>query len=225
MQINGTGIHQSELHHVTNCMHDHKHSLDGKMASPSSSTSVATQPPQSKIEQQLQPSFSLSAWVQNTLSGTQAILFKLFGIVSDKEPGDTRQNGAEMLAPIIPSSDSGPHISQIEVASTIAQPPQTINNNPHFVPIQENATPWQRIKVRFQNIAGSLTGFMAKHFSFSNNSSFHTKQERPKEDLSRHSRFRKDELEIDCIITDDSFLMDSYNDKGEYSKLSSKNTN
>jgi len=224
MQINGTGIHQSELHHVTNCMHDHKHSLDGKMASPSSSTSTATQPTQSKIEQQMQPSFSLSAWVQNTLSGTQAFIFKLFGIISDKESGHTKQNGSETLAPIIPAGNAEPHISQMEVASTIAQPPQTININPHFVPIQENITPLQRIKMRFQNIAGSLTGFMAKHFSFSNNSSFQARQERPKEDLSRHSRFRKDELEIDCIITDDSFLMDSYNDKGEYSKLSSKNT-
>lgn len=220
MQINTTGLHQSEMHHVTNCMHDHGHTIDQKMDMPASGGTNTPQTTETKTET-LQPTFSLSAWLQNALSGAQVTLFKLFGTLSDGKPGDTNQKGAEVMAPISPSETSLPHITQVEAVSTLAQTP-TIDNNPHFVPIQENTTPWQRIKVRFQNIAGSLTGFMAKHFSFSNNSSFHTKQERPKEDLSRHSRFRKDEVEINCIITDDSFLMDSYNNKGEYSKLSSK---
>lgn len=220
MQINTTNLHHSDMHQVTNCMHDHGHSLEGKMSAASSGAAATSQSTAPKTEQ-LQPTFSLSAWLQNTLSGAQAVLFKFFGTTGDGTPGDTNQNGAEVMAPIAPSDMSSPHITQVEAVSTLAQPP-TIDNNPHFVPIQENVTPWQRIKVRFQNVAGSLTGFMAKHFSFSNNSSFHTRQEKPKEDLSRHNRFRKDEVEINCIITDDSFLMDSYNNKGEYSTLSSK---
>ena len=37
--------------------------------------------------------------------------------------------------------------------------------------------------------------------------------------MRRRSKYRQDELEIDCVLTDESYLLDSYDRKGEYSQL------
>lgn len=245
MQMNGIGSNHSNMHHVTNCIHDHKHSLEGKVGGAAANTSATSQQVTATSEQSGQ-AFSLSGWLQNTLSGARSLLGNIWGSKEDAVQGEVAvQAGEETMADIAAQNVSAIttgsasiqsglqqslhreqaqtntlHASQIEAASATVQPAQNFNNNPYFAAIQEDAAPrqtmWQKLKVRFQNISG----FLAKRFSFSNSSSFQTKQERPKEDLSRHSRYREDEVEIDCILTDDSYLMDSYNKKGEYSKLS-----
>lgn len=245
MQLNGIGSSHSDMHQVTNCIHDHKKSLEGKVSGANVGTSDAAQQT-AGTSGQSGDAFSLSAWLQNTLSGAKHLFGKIWGSETSIEQGEvTAVIGTETLADIVaqneaevvnnvldmqnnlqqspfqqPTDTPTLHASQIEAASATVQSTQNYNNNPYFSAIPENVAPqqtiWQKIKVRFENI----TGFLAKRFSFSNSSTFQTKQERPKEDLRRHSRYREDELEIDCIITDDSYLMDSYNKKGEYSKLS-----
>lgn len=209
MQTSGIGSSHSDAHQVTTCIHNHKHQLEGEVQGAAPSASSTTQQVQSTSEQKGE-SFSLSSWLQNTLSGAKRLLGKIWGESAESAQGEIAET----------THTNTLHSSQIEAASATVQPVQNYNNNPYFSAIEENATPqqsiWQKIKVRFQNI----TGFLTKRFSFSNSSSFQTKQERPKEDLRRHSRYREDDLEIDCILTDDSYLMDSYNKKGEYSKLS-----
>lgn len=245
MQMNGIGNSHSNMHHVTNCIHDHKHGMEGKVGGAAANTSTASQQVTVTSEQPGQ-AFSLSGWLQNTLSGARSLLGNIWGSKDASVQGEViaqagietvtdiaAQNASEVVTGSV-SVQSGLqqnlqqdqthtnalHVSQIEAASATVQPTQNFNNNPYFAAIQEDTAPrqtiWQKLKVRFQNISG----FLAKRFSFSNSSSFQTKQERPKEDLSRHSRYREDEVEIDCILTDDSYLMDSYNKKGEYSKLS-----
>lgn len=214
MQINGIGSNNhSDMHHVTNCIHNHKHRLEGKVGGAGGANVTAT-PSVPTSEQQSQTTFDISAWLQNTLSGVRGLFGKIWG--SDTMQQNLQQDLQQL------SDAKTLHTSQIEAASAAVQPPQNFNNNPYFAAIQENETPqqniWQKIKVRFQNIAG----FLAKRFSFAGGGAFQTKQERPKEDLRRHSRYRKDEVEIDCIVTDESYLMDSYNKKGEYSKLSTE---
>ena len=109
--------------------------------------------------------------------------------------------------------------AQVARAATAVPPPQTITHNPYFSALGDTGaqqqTLWQRLKVKFE----SITGYLTKHFSFSNPNNFQAKQEKPKEDLSKRSRYREDEMEIDCVLTDESYLMDSYNSKGEYSRL------
>lgn len=209
MQTSGIGSSHSDAHQVTTCIHNHKHQLEGEVQGAAPSASSTTQQVQSTSEQKGE-SFSLSSWLQNTLSGAKRLLGKIWGESAESAQGEIAET----------THTNTLHSSQIEAASATVQPVQNYNNNPYFSAIEENATSqqsiWQKIKVRFQNI----TGFLTKRFSFSNSSSFQTKQERPKEDLRRHSRYREDDLEIDCILTDDSYLMDSYNKKGEYSKLS-----
>lgn len=249
MQTNGIGSStHSDMHHVTNCIHNHKHRLDGKVDGAGGSGTATTQPVTTPA-QQTTASFSLSTWLQNTLSGARKLFGKIWGSDTGKIQGEVAAKaGAEILADIATQNaeevtnnvlgvqsdlqqslqqelyqqpDTGtPHRSQIEAASALVQPTQNVNNNPYFAALTEESVPqqsvWQKIKIRFQNI----TGFLAKRFSFAGGGTFQTKQEHPKEDLRRHSRYRKDDVEIDCIITDDSYLMDSYNKKGEYSKLS-----
>lgn len=129
--------------------------------------------------------------------------------------GQQRQNAANATNMI--------HAPQIAAASAAVHQPRAIQNNPYFSTIEDTNTQqavWQKIKVRFQ----SITGFLTKRFTFSGKNSFQAKQEQgqPKEDLRKHSRYHEDNLEIDCILTDDSYLLDSYDRKGEYSQLSTK---
>lgn len=218
MQINGIGNSHSDMHHVTNCIHSTQKHLDGKVggASAGAANSNMTQTI-SVTSDQTGESFSLSSWLQNALSGARRLFGRIWGSSSDTLTGETvaNQNSAQTQ-----NSAHTLHASQIEAASAVVQPSQNYNNNPYFttvadtVPTKQNV--WQKLKVQFHNI----TGFLTKRFSFGNSSSFHTGQERPKEDLRRHSRYREDDMEIDCVLTDDSYLMDSYNKKGEYSKLS-----
>ena len=71
-----------------------------------------------------------------------------------------------------------------------------------------------------KDVAGRLSGRLPGRFAgFWAKETFQTKQEQPKEDLRKRSKYRQNELEIDCVLTDDSYLQDSYNSKGEYSKL------
>ena len=245
MQINGVGSSHSDMHHVTTCIHNHKTDLEEKVGGAASSASNVTQST-ATTAQQTGETFSLSSWLQNTLSGAKRLLAKIWGSDTSNIQGETiAQAGLENVTDINAKADENVlsnavdvqsnlqqnqqqqtshmntlHASQIEAASATVQPVQSVNNNPYFSAIEEKTASqqniWQKIRVRFQNI----TGFLTKRFSFSNSSSFQAKQERPKEDLRRHSRYREDDVEIDCIITDDSYLLDSYNKRGEYSNLS-----
>ena len=218
MQINGIGSSHSDMHHVTNCIHSTQKHLDGKVggASVGAANANMTQTIPATSDQ-TGGSFSLSSWLQNALSGARRLFGRIWGSSSDTLTGETvaNQNSAQTQ-----NSAHTLHASQIEAASAVVQPSQNYNNNPYFTMVADTVTTkqnvWQKLKVQFHNI----TGFLTKRFSFGNSSSFHTGQERPKEDLRRHSRYREDDMEIDCVLTDDSYLMDSYNKKGEYSKLS-----
>lgn len=121
-----------------------------------------------------------------------------------------------------------PHTAHIAAASTAVTPQQTIQENPYFSAVENiggrQDTLWQKVKVRFKDAAGQLAGHLPRKFSgfLQTRNSFQAKQEEPKKDLRKHSKFRRDEVEIDCVLTDDSYLLDSYDRKGEYSKLSTK---
>lgn len=97
----------------------------------------------------------------------------------------------------------------------------------YFVPAQEEVQPnnWfanlkTRARLKFGEIRNSLSKYLKQDQNLNMGAgSSGTSQNKQKEDKSRLSVYKKDELEIDCIITDDSYLLDSYNRKGDYSKL------
>ena len=113
------------------------------------------------------------------------------------------------------------HNPQIAAAATAVKPQDMLQGNPYFAAVEDSTqrqNVWQKMKVQFE----AVTGFLAKRFAFSGKNSFQAKQEQPKEDLRKRSRYRGDKLDVECVLTDDSYLLDSYDRKGEYSQLSTR---
>lgn len=244
MRLNGIGSgHSSDAHHVTNCIHEHSHydKQPGKVGA-SGSASLSAQA-FSAARSQSDAQFSLSAWLKKTLMGGKKFLFGIWGNgntgvtgQSDGRPGaeqvlaqmnDTA--AAEHAASGLAGSGSPQNVSnglrtpQIAAAAT-AVPLENLQNNPYFSAVDRTAEQqgnlWQRVRVRFKNMTGQLAGHLpGKFFGAQSRSSFQAKQQRPREDLRKRSTFRKDEVQIDCMLTDDSYLLDSYDKKGEYRKL------
>ncbi len=204
MQIGGVGGgHNHSMHQVTGCMHEHEVPKKGNVAAAPSRTDRTEQ---RTVEKDAQTnSFSLGGWWRETLADARKLLGKLWG--AKAEGTGTADNSATNVAG-----------EAVAASASLRQPSQ--ENNPYFTAIEDTGrakqTIWEKVKVRFRGIAGQLTG------RFAGKNSFQTKQEKPKEDLRKHSTYRRDDVELECVLTDDSYLLDSYDRKGEYSKLSTK---
>lgn len=247
MQFNGIEQeHNRGMHHVTNCMHDHSHyKLESELHS--AAASAAKQQTVQSMEQKQEGELSLSAWLEKNLNRGKRILQGIWGsseVPGAGEAGD-KTGEAQVLALYgeddVPDRGNTPgagtdssvqgaapalHTPQIAAAVTSASL-QEMQNNPYFATLQEDGgqskTMLQKIRVKFKDITGQLAGHLpGKFFGTGKKGSFQAGKEKPKEDLRKHSRYHGDELEIDCILTDDSYLLDSYDRKGEYSRLSAK---
>lgn len=112
---------------------------------------------------------------------------------------------------------------QASHAASIVQPdlPKNAQTMQTYFTALEESNPkeqgvLERVKVRFY----SLTNQLARHSS--NQNMFQAKQEQKKEDLRRRSHYRGEDKEMECVLTDDTYLLDSYDRKGEYSQLTTK---
>lgn len=245
MQLNGIGSnHDSEMHHVTNCMHEHTHYRKQEGASGVGAASMEAQAME-MMQKEQEGELSLAAWLDKMLGNGKRFLHGLWngsGTAPGEEGGKAdvaqvplqtgEENGARSDISAAGADSRQPdtahmHATQVAAASSAVSLPQSLQDNPYFSAVRnaggQEESLLQKVKVRFKDIAGQLTGHLpGNFFSARNRNSFQAKQEKPKEDLRKHSRFHGDELEIDCILTDDSYLLDSYDRKGEYSKLSAK---
>lgn len=221
--------HGSDQHHVTGCMHTHTHyHNEGKIGNGANVSSQMTQIQMQKQQQDAQ--FSLSSWLQKMLNGGKSILKGIWGtneVNTDGAAGD-RAGSAQLMAQVGDSASSdgrGAVNSHGAVERNAA-----IQGNPYFSAMPEkNAaaymTPFQKIRSKAVAAAEKLAGRLpGKSFRFQAKNSFQARSEHRsrKEDLRKRSKYRKDELEIDCILTDESYLMDSYDRKGEYRQLTTK---
>jgi len=217
MQINGLGNgmgqHQHNMHQVTECKHGEGVSKKGPSAAPSSSNSSKDgMQKNNNGYAQMGEGFSLSSWWKKILATGQRLYISVWGEAKDH----SADLDASKKMPIETSIET---VKAAELTGPAFSKPD-LHNNPYFSAIEDTGnqkkTAWEKVCVRFQSLTGQLTG------RFSGRNSFETKQQKPKQDLRKHSRYREDDLEIDCILTDDSYLLDSYDRKGEYSKLSPK---
>lgn len=214
MQINGYGSHSVNSHEVTKCIHNHE--SDKKMggvkmsAQPSKQNQTQINTTLSDVQSE---GFGLTAWLQKMRSASKGIWLRIWGDNS----GEITDVKAEMT-----DGEDLIHVPYVtEERKVRDSAPAEQVGNPYFVPMDDTVkaqpdTMWQKMRL----VVKDITKHLQKQFS--GKSSFQMKQEQPKEDMRKHSRYRKDELEINCILTDDSYLMDSYDRKGEYSKLSTK---
>lgn len=251
MQIGGVGYeHNSSMHHVTNCVHDHgtmpKKTGGAAALEAASAASVTIR------ESRFDAGFSLSAWLADPLGNAKKLLGRIWhgsdesGSVSGNrttagsEMGDMAAMAMEKEAAegVVSGNASGGtggqagmqsasdhealHEPRVAAAAAAAKPQDFVRRNPYFSPVEDagrqSETFWQKAKVKFEAVMGHLT----KRFSFSGRNSFRARQEQQKEDLRKKSHYKRDDLEIDCVLTDESYLLDSYNRRGEYRQLSTK---
>lgn len=214
------------------------------MSKASSASAKAQQVSQNQGEGQ----FSLSAWLEKNLSKGKGLLRSFWGssqVSQAGEPGD-KSGQAQMMAQIGDSRESDaqgrlafgqeslpPDVSRTLSASHVAQAaaaaPQPRIQEDSQAAAAAQATGgqednlWRKIKVRFQDITGQLTGHRRQREARTQTrSSFQMQQERPREQSARAKKPRRDALEIDSYRVEESYLLDSYDRKGEYSKISTK---
>lgn len=234
MQINGVGSsgahnHNHNMHHVTECMHETTVSKKGSTGAASSSRNAMTQSTGQPAQES--SGFSLSSWWKKLLAVGQKLYIGVWGEAPTGKNADSvkkegQQDEAQVLASLGEDEDGQTDVgtplnttNAAEMTGAAVTKPD-LHNNPYFSAIEDTGkqkqTTWEKVRVRFHSLTGQLSG------RSSGRNSFETKQQKSKEDLRKHSRYRQDDLEIDCILTDDSYLLDSYDRKGEYSKLSPK---
>lgn len=120
------------------------------------------------------------------------------------------------------------HEPAVAAAASVAQGSLT-KGNPYFTTIADEEEHkdsfMQRVKIRFQELTDQLKKRFSGKFGdrmageYSGRGTLNSGEQKPKEDMRRHSRYREEGLEVDCVLTDDSYLMDSYDRSGGYSKL------
>lgn len=217
MQVGGLGSgHSVGDHHVTKCIHDH-HETQAETGGMSMKASSSGGAAAVQTEIQADGLSALSAWMKNMLGNSRGLLLN-FWKGGEALSGTKEQAAAGSL----PGGAAG------SIAEGRAAVPGTLQEDAQAaaaIPVAaQTRTRRQEEHNRSYLSAGETPG-KRKHAFWQKRkprNSFQTKQEKPREDLRRHSRYRKDTLEISCAFTEDSFLMDSYDRKGEYSRLTTK---
>lgn len=147
---------------------------------------------------------------------------------SSMEMSAQAQMGSNSQAQVL-SDVKRQHEAHIAAASSSVHAPQNmIDGNPYFTTNSDTGkvkeTLLQRVRIRFRDIIGQFTrrfgGRLAGQFSAKSNLA--DGRQRSRQDLRKKSRYRENDVEIDCVLTDDSYLMDSYDRRGEYSRLTTE---
>lgn len=236
MQFQGIGReeHDAQIHRVTKCMYDHS----GARTSGGAAKTASADQAQAQLQPQLE-GFSLSAWLEKYLSGGKSLLRGVWtgggtsaGGAEDgsgqvpaqmwedrgTDAAGARGNGADPVQASWPAAALQQAAAAVPVPSAQGAPALTAGAG-----VQEESL-WQKARVCFQGIAGQLTGHLRGNASSPRKkNAFHTReQERHKEEPKRSARAKKDAVEIDSHRAEESYLLDSYDRKGSYSKLSAK---
>lgn len=221
MQLGSIGNgHSSDMHQVTKCLHDHGQLDKGGAKLAMAPSAAARQALQADQGQQAQ--FTLTDWVQRLLrSGKERFLGFWNGSEYPFSGDRSEKTGSGQLMAQLNSGND-----KYVTNTSRTEKEAAIYNNPYFAtvpaPQPQNAVAAfvKKIKLKTGNIAGQLARHLPGKFSaFQKKGSFHAKKEGNREDLRRRSKYREDKLEIDCVLTDESYLLDSYDRKGEYSQI------
>lgn len=224
MQLGGIGRgHSGETHQVTNCIHDHEHHRREPGGAAASSAQMSARALEMQNQQQ-DAQMSLAAWLQKLMRSGKGFLRGVWG-GAEVNGGVRDQNGDRTGQALTVPAENGGRQDAREAALRSAD----AQNNPYFLAVnaaepRTHMAPLQKLRVRVKAVTGQLAGKLPGHFfRFQGKNSFQARPDRKQsEDLRKRSKYRKDELEIDCILTDESYLMDSYDRKGEYSRLTTK---
>ena len=253
MQIGGIGSgnpdygRQGISHQITDCIHDHgtagtKTGAVG-MSAPAVSFSSAVQATEAK-QPAAQETVTLWGRVRDVLGNGRQLLGRIWGqnasgeASAAQEAGEllqetlredavdaVRENALEVL-----SEDREHHESRVAAAASAVQAPQgMVASNPYFTVTSDTGKVKEpllvRIRIRFRDITGYLSRYAGGRLAgrFSKGSNLTGGRNKPRQDLRKQSRYREKGVEMDCVLTDDSHLMDSYDSTGKYSRLGTEN--
>lgn len=233
---------------MTKCMHDHSHFKREADMSKAAASMARSQGMQA-AEQQNQGQLSLSAWLDSYLSRGKSLLKGFWSGGGTAVPGEAgNQSGQEqVLAQIGESREAGAAASAGSGIPAAASPQADLSQSVHVARAAQAAVPaakspsqeafrdgagqesgaqegmWRRIRVRFKDIAGQLTGHLRGNTSrFQAKKSFQPKQAITREEPQKTVKPRRDAVEIANYHVEESYLLDSYDRKGGYSKISTK---
>lgn len=250
MQFNGIGSgHNTNTHYVTECMHDHSHYKKTGASSGGAFSGANNTQAMQAAEQEGQFSLSawLEKALGNGKRLLRAV-WGGNETVSMGEAGE-KSGEAQVLAQIRedsasegisanvtgqenhqPDTSQTLHTPQIAAAASAIAHPQSEENYAYdseseVIGGQQDAL-WKKVKVKFKDVAAQLSGYLTRRFSpkksakFQSRNSFQAKREQQKEDLRKVGKHHRDVVEIDHARIEDTYLLDSYDKRGEYSKLS-----
>lgn len=242
MQVGGIGSSglngHSSSHQVTGCIHEHhtKREETGGMRASSSASSKMTAMPETRDQ-----GMSLIDMLRNTLIGGKHLLARLWGsetagdaVLGTQKPVDGSENRTEGVNPVVTLDRDVSHDASVAAASTAVPYPRTqMTDNPYFTthsdPGKVRENPFVKARVKFRDAAGQLAkrfgGRLGERLAgkFAGKKSLNSGQRETKEDLRKRSRYKGVDEEIDCVLTDDSYLLDSYDRNGEYTTLTTEN--
>ncbi|MCM1541526.1 MAG: hypothetical protein NC121_09705 [Blautia sp.] len=233
MQIGGLGgSHGTGDHHVTNCIHDH-HDTQNHTGGMAMKSSAAADVQGAKAELQQESLFSLTSWLKNALGNGKGFLLNFWGegqaSAGNSASGRAGVSGAEngqAVSQAAGHTETTVMVSAAAAAVPAASQPDKINNTGYQTAKErrkQRQNLFRKVKDRFRNMSGQLHDRRAgKSLDAQTRELFRTEREQSKEDLHRHSRHRRDTVEISCARTEDNYLMDSYDRRGEYSRLTTK---
>lgn len=222
MQIGGVGSgHDTYSHQVTECLHEHAGQTDtGSMANKmadSQTVRVATEILQDTSNE------NMMSWVQKIGNSGKQLLQKIWG--DSKESNDAISSQKDGSGNHIAGQETLVTGNSVGVKTTLNRAAvETAATHTYFQPIETReavpTTPLQKVRYQVQKVARKLMDRLPGRFLGSHSGDFlQTKQQHTKEDLRKRSQYKEDDQEIECILTDESYLTDSYNRKGEYSHL------
>lgn len=221
MQLGGIGDnHSSDMHQVTTCLHDHGMQMEGKLKMQTELRAASQQTLQANQEQQAQ--LSLTDILQKLLrSGRQ----RLLGVWNGSEIAGAGDKVGKSDKHQVMAQMSDTHVTK---ETDTAAREAVLQSNPYFAAVAEPSKQagvllFQKVKLKSKDVAGELAQHLpGRFFNFQKKGSFQAKKEGSREDLRKRSKYRQDKVEIDCVLTDESYLLDSYDRKGEYSQLTTK---
>ncbi len=220
--INGIGndvnnqLMDNHVHHVTDCIHEDRMQRNKETAGGLRDSVTLTS---EQVKQIPETGQNIFQWVEQVINQGITGIKNFFSIPGDGGLSDNTSTGTNsqdlrgaqnsLMAQLMPDEEA--------ISDTTAK---------YFVPAQEEipANNWyanlkNRVRIKFGEIRNSLSKFLKQDQTLNMGAGNSGSRNKQQEDKSRLSVYKKNELEINCIITDDSFLLDSYNRKGDYSKL------
>lgn len=224
MQIGNMGGH-SDIHHVTECMHEHDHM---KIKADLKSAGGAAQSASQSVGNTETVSVSnINTWLTNILNKSKNALGRIWGGLdsSGVSAGSAAENAANKGVSSLQQGRAGSVQAEQSTAFLLRDPDKTVERtgNPWFVPVEHQGTVRtahpggvrERVKARFS----SVSSFLAKHLPADTGTFSGMKKHKKEENLTRKSHYKDEEAEIECILTDDSYLLDSYDKNGEYRQI------